>query len=185
MPAPKASDYRNLTVPKPAAISPVSGLHPTKPDIEGPFYKPSAPFRADITEGLSPSFELTGRVLDTNGNPAVGLTLDVWQADPQGDYDNDTFKHRGKIKTDTDGKYSIRTVRPGDYDISEPTDPQPHEFRCAHIHVKIWKNGTLLLTTQLYFAVDPYNTTDHWFDPARIVDESVPGVVSFDFIVQP
>jgi len=144
-------------------------LAPTSSDIEGPFYKKDAPFRTDLVE--NPTLVVSGIVKDTEGNP-VNALLDFWQADPQGVYDNDGFNLRGRQETQN-GQYHLNTVHPGDYQIDE------HEFRCAHIHVKITAEGYKPLTTQLYFDNDPYNATDQWFDAKRIIRNN-----TFNFILE-
>ncbi len=73
-------------------------------------------------------------------------------------------------------EYSFSTVRPGDYQIAD----SPPDFRCAHIHVKLSADGFKPLTTQLYFADDPYDKTDHWFDAKRVI--AADG--RFDFVLE-
>lgn len=143
-------------------------LLPTGADILGPFYTPGAPM---LGEGKNlapyPTLILSGTVADTDGTPLAGVVLDIWQADPTGVYDEHGMHLRGKITTGKDGGYSVGTVKPGFYRINEPG--QPDEFRCSHIHVKLWVGGVEKLTTQLYFAGDKFDDTDHWFDPRRCV----------------
>src|SRR5262249_10408997 len=59
--------------------------------VLGPFYRPGAPDRpmwSDIAGGLpgEPTY-LSGRVIDVDGKPIAGATLDVWQTDSEGMYD--------------------------------------------------------------------------------------------------
>jgi protocatechuate 3,4-dioxygenase beta subunit len=150
-------------------------LTPTGADILGPFYKAKAPFRNTLCE--QPSLHLSGRVLDVNGDPVGGVLLDFWQADAAGVYDNDGFNFRGKVITDKDGKYSLHTIIPGDYSISET------EFRCSHIHAKVSLKSYKNLTTQLYFADDKYNETDHWFDKSRVINQAG-DMGTFDFVIE-
>jgi protocatechuate 3,4-dioxygenase beta subunit len=156
-------------------------LPPTPPDIEGPFYKAGAPL---LTDGFLPgvlnkdcmgkNLTVSGYVSNVNGEAIAGALLDIWQANATGVYDNDGYNLRGKILSsgnyESVGVYIFNTIIPGDYDISEPTDPQPHEFRCAHIHFKLSAMNYKSLTTQLYFPVDPYNATDHWFSILRVIN---------------
>lgn len=152
-------------------------LTPTPADIEGPFYKADSPFRDDITEGIaSGRLQFTGVVWDVYGEPVADAVLDVWQASPEGEYDNEGFRFRGKMKCDGGGWYSFVTVRPGCYAISEG------EFRCPHIHVKVFAPGYRNLTTQLYFPDGDHNGTDRWFSRDRMV--RVDGEnASFNFIL--
>ncbi len=152
-------------------------LEPTGADIEGPFYKDFAPFEDKLAD--APTLFLAGKVLNVDGEPVHDAVLDFWQADAHGVYDNDGFKFRGKVKVDDNGNYKIATIVPGDYQIDE------HEFRCAHIHVKFSAPGYKPLTTQLYFADDKYNETDHWFDSKRIIAMGSPANEgTFNFVVE-
>ncbi|MEM6927391.1 MAG: dioxygenase, partial [Myxococcota bacterium] len=103
-----------------------------------------------------------------------------WHADPAGDYDGSADgKYRGQTRTDADGAYRFETLVPGRY-------LNGAQFRPAHVHVKVWVDGVERLTTQLYFANDPYNDVDPWFDPDRIVADLDDGdlvVGGFDLVV--
>jgi protocatechuate 3,4-dioxygenase beta subunit len=64
--------------------------------------------------------------------------------------DNTDFRLRGKIKTGADGRYAFETILAGRYGDSEGIRP-------AHIHVTYLSPGNnQILTTQMYFAGDPY-----------------------------
>ncbi len=158
----------------------------TGTDILGPFYRPGAPDRPDGVLCDGATVELNGRVLDQEGKTVSGAVLDVWQADAEGRYDLDGYTLRGRVAADGQGRYRFYTVMPGCYDISEPDDPEPHRFRCPHVHVKVWMYTQELLTTQLYFPDAEHNDTDRWFDPSRVVScASRSGRKwSFDFVVQ-
>lgn len=151
----------------------LEGKTPTPSDIEGPFYMANAPFRNILTD--TPTIILTGRVFDIDGSLLSGAILDFWQANANGIYDMEQYYFRGKIKVDAQANYTLKTLEPGDYQIG------PNEYRCSHIHVKVSCNGYKLLTTQLYFYGDKYNTTDHWFNPAMIIDK--PNGF-FDFVLE-
>jgi catechol 1,2-dioxygenase len=161
----------------------IDHLQPTQPDIEGPFYKAGAPLREhnNLAGFESPNLWVSGRVLSTDGSPIPGALLDIWQANEKGEYDHRGFLFRGKVQCDGEGNYSFSTVRPGDYQIAD----SPPDFRCAHIHVKLTADGYAPLTTQLYFADDQYNATDHWFDERRVIkiSPSQAGHGKFDFVL--
>lgn len=65
--------------------------------------------------------EVTGRVLDTEGNPIEGARIHVYQTDDRGYYgieeSDDSANPRlyGYLRTGPDGRYTYRTVRPGAY----------------------------------------------------------------------
>lgn len=159
-------------------------LTPTGKDILGPFYRPGSPFRTNIAQQENIELYLTGTVKDTNDNLVKdNCYIEFWQADKNGKYDELGPMWRG-IQQVTDGTYRLETVKPGFYDISDPSAPQPHDFRCSHIHAKIWFNGVDVLTTQLYFTNSPYDNTDHWFNKNRCIKfahDSMTG--TFDFVV--
>ena len=54
------------------------------------------------------------------------------------------FQYWGKAVTAADGTFSFRTIVPGAY------APRP-----AHIHFKVWVDGQVRLTSQIYFANYP------------------------------
>lgn len=149
------------------------GLVPTRPDIEGPFYKAGAPL---WTPPDDPNLSVTGHVTDAAGRP-VACALDIWQADAAGVYDNEGYKLRGVIDVGIDGSFAFETVVPGDYEIG------PNEYRCAHVHAKVWREGRCVLTTQLYFSGDENNESDHWFDPSRVVGGVTDNHGEFDFVL--
>ncbi len=57
----------------------------------GPFYRAGAPFRSDLAEPDAPGVRLTvsGRVFDLDCDPIADAVLDLWQANDDGNYDND------------------------------------------------------------------------------------------------
>ena len=154
----------------------------TENNWEGPFYKPGAPVRSVLLEkGMAGTpLTVTGRVFDTHGRPLKGALLDVWQADHTGSYDNTGFLLRGKLYTDDEGRYTLRTVKPLYY--GEPGDMRP-----AHIHVKASFEKSPILTTELYFKGDPWIHRDAGARPSLIMSprrESEGLVAKFDFVIK-
>ena len=83
-----------------------------------------------------------------------GALLDFWQADADGEYDNDGYRLRGHQFADGDGPLrACDTIVPGLY-----------PGRTRHIHVKVQRPHGQILTTQLYFPGEPRNRTDGIFD---------------------
>ncbi|HEU5061328.1 MAG TPA: hypothetical protein VFU21_32610 [Kofleriaceae bacterium] len=155
----------------------------TEANIEGPFYKDGAPSRMVLVTEDTPGTRITvsGRVLAADGcTPLAGATLDVWQADAEGAYDNAGFELRGVLQTAADGSYEVVTIVPGHY-LNGDT------FRPAHIHVKASAEGHALLTTQLYFAGDPYNEGDPFIRDSLIMQPTENGdgslSATFDFVL--
>ena len=152
----------------------------TESTVFGPFHRdgaPELPAGGNIaprdTKG-TPTI-VSGRVLTLDGRPVAGACLDVWQADSSGLYDSqyaetDELHLRGQFKTDADGRFLIRTVRPVYYAI--PTDgpvgrmltaTNRHPWRPAHIHFVVSAEGYDPVTTHIFDAGDPYLESDTVF----------------------
>jgi len=131
----------------------------TPRQTEGPYFTPNTPLKSDLFEpGMSGArLRLTGRVLDTQCRPIPRALLEVWQADADGQYDNQGYRLRGHLFADESGNWLVDTIRPGRY-----------PGRTPHIHVKVKGPATSLLTTQLYFPNDPGNARDGIYD-ARLL----------------
>ena len=116
-----------------SALPAQSGCPPTRPDAEGPFYKPNAPRRATIGSG----FVVEGVVRSTKGCAVIaGARIEWWQANPRGEYDD---QHRATMESRDGGAYRFQT-----------SFPPPYAGRPPHIHVKVSAPGHRQLTTQLY-----------------------------------
>lgn len=120
---------------------------PTPPNDLGPFYKAGAPHMNRLSGPGDPGLPLAvaGAVFDTRGNALAGATLEIWQTDPFGQYDNTGFHYRAQFSAGQGGAYSFETNMPGHY----PTRV------CQHIHYRVGAPGHKTLITQLYFATDP------------------------------
>ena len=144
----------------------------TPADIEGPFYKAGAPARASLAEAGSKAQKLVlgGVVRSADCRPLAGVTLDFWQADANGAYDNRGYRYRGVVTSDAQGRYRLETNL-----------PPPYSGRPRHIHVKLQPPGGRVLTTQLYFPGESRGA-----DPELIVKmENRDGmrIASFDFVL--
>ncbi len=149
----------------------------TTADVLGPYHRAGAPSRMMIAAATEAGdrLALDGVVLaDDCATPLVGAMLDVWQADASGAYHEPTaaggpYRLRGKLATAADGTWMLDTVRPGNYQTG------PGAWRPAHVHVIVSHPGYRTVTTQLYFAGDPYLppndscTSCGSDDPARII----------------
>ena len=167
-----------------ADAGPDSACEVTEANIEGPFYEPGAPSRMVLVEDGMPGrrVALTGRVLGEGCAPLAGATLDVWQADDEGAYDDVGFTLRGVLETGADGGYEILTIVPGHY-------LNGGAYRPAHIHFKVSAPGHAPLTTQLYFEGDPFNDEDPFIEDSLImaIDEQQDGSIAcqFEFVLAP
>jgi protocatechuate 3,4-dioxygenase beta subunit len=150
----------------------------TPRQTEGPYYKRSSPERASLLEpGLTgTSLHLTGYVLSQHCQPLQRVLLDFWQADGQGQYDNQGYRCRGHQFTDEAGNYRLDTLVPGLY-----------SGRTRHIHVKVQAPYRPILTTQLYFPGEPRNARDRLFNPAlvMVVQDTADGqTAQFNFVLE-
>jgi protocatechuate 3,4-dioxygenase beta subunit len=136
----------------------------TGADIEGPFYRANVPIRSDLNlygdEGET--LILSGIVTNARCQAIPNAIVEIWQANPTGDYDNNSAeqRYRGQVATDEQGHYAFNTLMPGRY-LNGDT------YRPAHLHLKVWVADTERLTTQLYFDGDPFNADDPWYDEER------------------
>jgi protocatechuate 3,4-dioxygenase beta subunit len=152
----------------------------TESTVFGPFHRlgsPDLPPGGNIahrdTVGI-PTL-VSGRVLDLDGKPIAGALLDVWQTQSNGLYDSqdqnpNELHMRGKFRTDAEGRYLIRTVRPVNYPI--PSDGPVgamlkatgrHPMRPAHIHFVAMADGYEPVTTHIFDRTDPYLESDAVF----------------------
>jgi len=124
------------------------GLHPTRPDMEGPYFLAGSPEKPSLIEpGMSGTpLLISGYVMTEDCKWIPGAKLEFWQADANGEYDLGGYRLRGHVFTDENGRYQIQTILPA-----------PYETRPRHIHVMVLPPGQSGLTTQLYFPGDaPY-----------------------------
>ncbi len=148
----------------------------TTTDILGPFHVADAPMRTVLASPDEPGARLfiDGRVFARDcADPVAGAVVDVWHATDDGCYsvheacpDEDPFNCRGQMITDAAGAFAFETILPGRY-LNGAT------FRPRHLHVIFSPPDGAALTTQIYFAGDPYIDEDRWAsDPdaaARII----------------
>jgi hydroxyquinol 1,2-dioxygenase len=186
--------------------------------VMGPFYwegAPELPRGSNLAEAVKgePAF-YSGRVLSVDGQPLENALLDIWSGDGEGNYDmqmpEDTgMKARGRIRTDAEGRYWFRSIRPTFYPV--PTDGPVgrmlrnmgrHPFRPGHIHMIVSAPGHLPVTTHLFVAGSRYLDSDAVFGVKESLvaqfDRHPPGVgpggerldtpfytVNYDFRLRP
>ena len=172
----------------------------TESTVFGPFYReggPELPAGGNMAEGAQGGTPTTmkGRVLDMDGNPIPNAMLDVWQADPEGLYDSqrpelEELHMRGIYRSDAEGNYKIRTMRPVHYQI--PTDgpvgsmlaaTNRHPWRPAHVHFKVTAPGFQPLTTHLFDKVDEYLDSDAVFGVKDSLICDFADVTHYDFVL--
>ena len=100
------------------------------------------------------AFWVRGQVRDGAGALVPDALVETWQADPDGRFDT-AFRGFGRCPTDDDGRYAIRTRKPGVV-ASAAGSPQ-----APHLDVSVFARGLLhRVVTRIYFADEPANATD-------------------------
>jgi protocatechuate 3,4-dioxygenase, alpha subunit len=135
----------------------------------GPFFHDA--LMRDGVDELDPggeagsAIEIVGRVIDGAGDPVADAMVEVWQADGAGRYRHPvdgrqadvptSFIGFGRLATDDDGRFRVRTARPG-------TVPGPGgTVQAPHLNVHVFARGILdQLWTRIYLGDDPANRTD-------------------------
>jgi catechol 1,2-dioxygenase len=146
----------------------------------GPFWRANAPIcqagdniARGNTQGLP--LEVCGVVYDKHGKPLPDAMVDVWHASPVGLYENqddaqENMNLRGRFKTDAQGAYFFKTVRPAGYPV--PTNGPcgdllraqlRHPNRPAHLHFMVSTPGHKVLITQVFADGDDNLTSDPVF----------------------
>lgn len=144
---------------------------------EGPFFRAGSPGRDNLIEpgSSAPQVDLVGFILTRGCNPVARAVVDIWHADEHGTYDNKGFRYRGRVYTDENGRYHIRTIKPALY-----------PGRTRHYHINVAAGGQLLLTTQLYFPDEPGNRRDGLFRKELLMEIAGKDklmAARFDFVI--
>ncbi len=161
-----------------------NGQTETTANLLGPFWRLNSPRTENggsIVRSPTPGPELfvNATVKDQNGNPIAGAEVDVWHSSPEGFYEQQDpnqadMNLRGKFTTDSQGHFGFRSVKPAGYPI--PVDGpvgdllragKRHNFRPAHLHFLILKDGFKTLISQIYDPTDDKLETDVQFGVTR------------------
>ncbi len=137
----------------------------TPKQTEGPFYPEKLPLDTDndlivINDTLTPAVgeitHLSGRILDSRGNPIRNAVVEIWQCDNNGAYlhtktgnadkRNRHFQGFGRFVAGRAGEYGFRTIKPVAY-----------PGRTPHIHVAVKIPGQEKFVTQCYVKGHPGN----------------------------
>ena len=140
----------------------------TPAQTEGPFYPNKMPLDTDndllvINDAITPAVGtityLSGRILDSKGQPIRSALVEIWQCDNNGAYlhtgttnadKRDTnFQGFGRFMTGSTGEYLFRTIK-----------PVPYPGRTPHIHFMVKMKGHEKFVTQCYIKGDPGNAKD-------------------------
>ena len=148
---------------------------------------------------------IEGRVLDGDGAPVSDAMVEIWQANAAGRYDHPedlqqedrqtrpldpNFHGFGRTATDPDGRFRLRTIKPGRVPGIGGAPQAPH------INVSIFARGLLKrLVTRIYFPGEPLNEADPLLSAlpadrrvtliARVADGgAAERVLHFDIVLQ-
>jgi protocatechuate 3,4-dioxygenase, beta subunit len=141
----------------------------TPRQTEGPFYPDKMPLDTDndlliINDSITPAVgevtHLSGRILDSRGEPIRNALVEIWQVDNNGSYlhtrsdryavRDTNFQGFGRFLTGSTGDYYFRTIKPVVY----PGRQAPH------VHFAVKMKGREKFTTQCYIKGHPGNATD-------------------------
>jgi protocatechuate 3,4-dioxygenase alpha subunit len=123
----------------------------------GPFLSiglpwPDGPFV--VGENAPGAFWIRGEVRDGAGNLVPDALIETWQADPDGRFGG-SFRGFGRCPTDDDGRYQIRTRKPG------PVPAPGGGMQAPHLDVSVFARGLLnRVVTRIYFADEPATASD-------------------------
>jgi protocatechuate 3,4-dioxygenase alpha subunit len=98
-----------------------------------------------VPQGTPGAVWIEGRVLDGAGDPVPDALVETWQADPAGRFTSG-FRGFGRCPTDANGRWAIRTVKPGPLPTPEGGAEAPH------LDVSVFARGLLhRVVTRSYF----------------------------------
>ena len=147
----------------------------------GAFYRADAarlPLGANLSlDGVGEPLSVRVRIRDLDGRPISGATVETWQANGQGFYENQfpdlqpDCNLRGIFSADRGGQVHYVTVKPAGYAV--PNDGPvgqllgsigyvPH--RPAHLHFIVAADGFETITTQIFDGADPLLAEDALFN---------------------
>jgi hydroxyquinol 1,2-dioxygenase len=179
----------------------------TESTVFGPFYVEGAPHYehgADVANGARGTPCLVrGTVRGLGGEPVPNATIEVWQADADGNYDVqyahlDHAQARGVLQSGPDGGFHFRTIVAEAYPI--PTDgpvgemlraSNNHPWRPAHLHFMIKADGYETLITHVFRNGDPYLDSDAVFGVRQslvadwVAQSDGTYLLEYDFVLNP
>ena len=149
-----------------------NGPMPTPDQFLGPYYpvqKPAdghddmARLEGRAGQALGEIIYVQGQVLNLRGEVCPDVAIEIWQTNAAGRYThpNDlnpapldpNFDGYATLKTDAEGRYRFRTVKPGAYPVVDDF------WRPPHIHFQLTGKVNRLVT-QMYFPDEPLNAKD-------------------------
>lgn len=115
---------------------------------------------------------ISGRVTDENCVPVANAIVDIWQANPFGQYrwaardellnPEPVFAGNGRAVTDNMGRYQFTTLFPGAYGKQAP-----------HVNLRITHPDFKELATVMYFRGDRRNSSDPRFKAQKPIAQAL------------
>lgn len=179
----------------------------TENTVLGPFHVADAPIRAmgdSINlDGKGESCLFHGRVVDLDGQPIEGATIDVWSDNADGFYDvqqpgiQPQWNNRGRFVTGADGVYSFVGIKPVSYPIPDDgpvgdllATLDRHPYRPAHMHFLVTGPRHNKIVTHIFTSGDAYLGSDTVFGVKssliadfRRIDGATLWQADFDFVM--
>jgi protocatechuate 3,4-dioxygenase alpha subunit len=138
----------------------VSRLAVTPSQTVGPFFTIGLTWEdgfAVVPDGTRGRIWIRGVVSDGAGDPIPDAVVETWQADgdgrfpstedPRGAVESNGFRGLGRSGTDDQGRWQIRTIKPGALPVPGGGSEAPH------IDVTVLARGLLArLVTRIYFS---------------------------------
>ncbi|MDB5522620.1 MAG: putative dioxygenase [Rhizobium sp.] len=148
--------------------------------VRGPFYRadaPHLPLGASISlDGVGEPLTVSARVQDLDGQPVTNATIETWQANAHGFYENQQpdrqpeFNLRGIFRSDKNGRIHYRTIKPAGYSVPDdgPVGMLMKQAgyplrRPAHLHFMIKAPGFETITTHIFDRKDTHLNEDAIF----------------------
>lgn len=126
-------------------------------------------------EPIGERIKVAGRVMDDRGRGLPNVLVEIWQANAAGRYIHreeihdapldPNFLGGGRLLTDSEGRYSFHTIKPGAY----PWGNHYNAWRPNHIHFSVLGHQIEhRLVTQMYFPGDPLFAFDPIFQSTPV-----------------
>jgi protocatechuate 3,4-dioxygenase alpha subunit len=123
----------------------------------GPFFAVGLPWPDGpdvVADGTPGALWIGGQVTDGAGESVPDALVETWQADPAGRFVGGSgasgFRGFGRCATDAEGRWAVRTLKPG------PLPAPDGGLEAPHLNVSVFARGLLnRLVTRIYFPDEP------------------------------
>ena len=152
--------------------SEITQCRETSSFYEGPFHTMNKLVRRDLTEGIpGQAMDLHLTFIDSNScEPLTGISVDVWLADPDGNYSDVKNAIGGGNNLDTEGKTFLRGTQITDGEgkvLFNVLFPGWYKGTAPHIHYAAYMGAKKAFISQLFMedkfasqihtTIEPYN----------------------------